>query len=173
MLMAIRRPASRVSSSRSRSRARRDRAMASASAKGHAEGDRPGRRPLISRVHQDPDASALLVTNMWPGDPDLPVYGIFVRRQVDSLIRGGLRCDVLYVRGHRSPLAYALAALLMMAWNLRRRRYRLVHALAGEALLPARAYLRAPVVVTFRGSDLLGKPGADGRMPWSWRFRRR
>jgi teichuronic acid biosynthesis glycosyltransferase TuaC len=132
-----------------------------------------GETSLVARVHRDPEATALLVTNMWPGDPELPVYGIFVRRQVESLIRGGLRCDVLYVRGHRSPFAYPLAALLLLAWNLRRPRYTLVHALAGEALLAARGYVRAPVVVTFRGSDLLGKPGASGAMPLSWRFRRR
>jgi glycosyltransferase involved in cell wall biosynthesis len=134
---------------------------------------RAGRaRRLVAWPHRAPRARVLLVTNMWPGDPDRPVYGVFIKRQVDSLIRSGLACDVLYVRGHRSPAAYALAALRLALANLRPRRYDVVHALCGEALPVARAYVRAPLVVTFIGSDLHGKPDPAGGMAWSWRLRR-
>ena len=65
---------------------------------------------LVAFVRTDPGADVLVVTNMWP-EPDRPVYGIHVQRQVESLVRAGLRCDVLYVRGYRSALAYPLAAV--------------------------------------------------------------
>ncbi len=64
---------------------------------------------LVAFVRTDPGADVLVVTNMWP-EPDRPVYGIHVQRQVESLVRAGIRCDVLYVRGYRSALAYPLAA---------------------------------------------------------------
>jgi teichuronic acid biosynthesis glycosyltransferase TuaC len=129
-------------------------------------------RPLLTIEHTDPDPPVLVVTNMWPNAED-PSYGIFVKRQVDSLIAAGLRCDVLFIRGCRSPLAYPLAALLLLARNLRRRPYALVHAHAGETALAARAYLRAPVLVSYCGDDLLGTPGADGRVSLGHRVRRR
>jgi teichuronic acid biosynthesis glycosyltransferase TuaC len=130
------------------------------------------RSSLLSFEHEDPDARVLEVTNMW-ARKDEPRYGIFVKRQVDSLIDAGLRCDVLFIRGYRSPLAYPLAALTLLAWNWRRkRRYALVHAHSGEAALAARFYLRAPVLATYYGSDLLGSPRADGTVTIGWRVRR-
>jgi teichuronic acid biosynthesis glycosyltransferase TuaC len=126
---------------------------------------------LVTWERQDPEASVLIVTNMWP-DAEQPVYGVFIRRQVDSLIRNGLRCDVVYVRGYRfSVLAYAAGALVLAARSLRGRRYELVHAVAGEALFTAVGYLRAPLVATFRGSDLLGSPRRSGWVPLHWRLR--
>ena len=56
---------------------------------------------LLTLEHTDSDARVLVVTNMWPNQDD-PAYGIFVKRQVDSLIDTGLRCDVLFIRGNRS-----------------------------------------------------------------------
>jgi teichuronic acid biosynthesis glycosyltransferase TuaC len=128
-------------------------------------------RGLLTLEHRHADADVLIVTNMWPND-ERPDYGIFVKRQVDSLIEAGLRCDVLFVRGFRSPLAYPWAAVVLLARCLRRR-YRLVHAHSGETAVPARFYLTAPVVTSYCGDDLLGTPGANGSLTLSSRVRRR
>ncbi len=109
---------------------------------------------------------------MWP-HPGNPKFGIFVKRQVDSLIEAGVACDVYFIRGHRSPFAYPLAALVLAVWNLMPgRRYDLVHAHGGESSLSVRAYLRAPVLVSYCGDDLLGTPDAAGRISRPHRLRR-
>jgi teichuronic acid biosynthesis glycosyltransferase TuaC len=129
------------------------------------------RRSLLTLEHTDPDARVLVLTNMWPNE-DRPRYGIFVKRQVDSLVDAGVRCDVLFIRGYRSRLAYPIAALTLLSWSWRRgRRYALVHGHGGETALAARLYLRAPVIATYHGSDLLGKPRADGTVPIVHRIR--
>lgn len=121
-------------------------------------------KPLVTTEHSDPNADVLVVTNMWP-DEDQPVYGVFVQRQVQSLIEAGLRCDVVYVRGSRSPLAYVIAALRFARWSVTRRgRYRLVHVHAGETTVPARALLGTPQIASYCGDDLLGNPGPDGEL---------
>ena len=126
---------------------------------------------LVTWEREDPEAAVLLVTNMWP-DPEQPVYGAFIKRQVDSLIRNGLRCEVVYVHGYRfSVVAYVAGAVVLAVKSLRGPRYELVHSLAGEALLTAVGYLRAPVVATFQGSDLLGSPRRGGKVPLHWRAR--
>ena len=125
---------------------------------------------LLSTEHTDTRADVLVITNMWPNE-DRPDYGIFVKRQVDSLIEAGLRCDVLFIRGYRSPLAYPLAAA-RLAWLNLRRRYALVHGHGGETALAARFYMRAPVLVSYCGDDLLGTPRADGTITTASRLRR-
>jgi glycosyltransferase involved in cell wall biosynthesis len=93
---------------------------------------------------------------------------------MESLIERGLHCDVLFIRGYRSPLAYALAALRLVSWSLgrSRRRYRLVHAHSGEAALSAAFFWRAPLLVSYLGDDLLGTPRADGAVPVLGRIKR-
>jgi glycosyltransferase involved in cell wall biosynthesis len=126
---------------------------------------------LVTVERSDPEADVLVVTNHWPTDEN-PGYGIFMRRQLDSLVRRGLRCDVMFVRGYRSPLAYPAAALRLLRMSLGRRRYRLVHAHAGETALAAMFHLRTPLVVSYCGDDLLGTPDAGGAIPWRSRLRR-
>lgn len=129
------------------------------------------RRPILQFVERDPGAEVLVVTNMWPDD-ERPVYGIFVRRQVESLRARGMRCDVLYIRGYRSPLAYPLAAgLFALSPLLWRRRYRLVHVHAGEAALAARFRVGTPMIVSYHGDDILGDPREDGAVPLAGRIR--
>jgi teichuronic acid biosynthesis glycosyltransferase TuaC len=121
-------------------------------------------RALVTVEHEDPQADVLVVTNAWP-HPGEPRYGIFASRQVDSLIAAGLRCDVLFVRGFESPLAYLVAAARLLRLSLlRRRRYRLVHGHGGETLLPCLFFLRGRRVISFCGDDLLGTPDADGEL---------
>lgn len=128
-------------------------------------------RGLFTREQTDPDARVLVVTNMWPND-ERPDYGIFVKRQVESLMAAGLRCDVFFIRGYRSAVAYPLAALRLLAWNLRQHRYVLVHGHGGETALVARFYMRAPVLISYCGDDLLGTPRANGSVPLGHRMRR-
>lgn len=128
---------------------------------------------LVEFVHRDQGADVLIVTNVWP-DADRPSYGIFVRRQVDSLRRAGARCDVLYIRGWLSFKAYALAAARLAASSVAwRGRYRLVHAHAAEAGLAARLHVGTPVIVSYLGDDLLGDRDELGAAPPSARWRSR
>src|SRR4051812_12798172 len=93
---------------------------------------------LLTWERRDPASDVLVVTNLWP-DAELPVYGIFIKRQVESLVAAGVRCDVLYIRGYRSPLAYLLGAGWFAFHSVAlRRRYKLIHAHAGETGVVAR-----------------------------------
>jgi teichuronic acid biosynthesis glycosyltransferase TuaC len=129
-------------------------------------------RPLVTFEHEDPNAEVLIVTSGWPNE-DIETYCVFIKRQMDSLIQLGLRCDVLFVRGYRSPLAYPLAAFRLAWWSIApRRRYRLVHAHGGEAALAATFYRGAPLLVSYLGDDLLGTPRVDGAVTFLGRIRR-
>lgn len=119
----------------------------------------------------DPHAQVLIVTSGWPHDRD-PAYGIFIRRQVDAAAARGVRMDVVVIRGYRSRLAYPAATLLLSVLNLRRSAYSLVHAHGGEAALAARLYVRAPLLASYLGDDLLGTPRLDASFPISTRIRR-
>lgn len=119
---------------------------------------------LLTFEHRDPGADVLVLTNAWPHGSD-PKYGVFIKRQVDSLLAAGLRCEVLFVRGFESPCAYLAAALLLTRVSCTRRcRYRLVHGHGGETSLPCLLFLRGPRIVSFCGDDLLGTPDGDGRI---------
>ena len=126
---------------------------------------------LLTREFADPAPDVLVITNMWP-DEEKPYYGIFVKRQVDSLRDAGVQCEVLYVRGYRSSVAYAKAALVMLWRNVHGPRYRLVHSHGGETAISARCYLRAPVVASYCGGDLLGTIGPGGSLTRGSRVRR-
>jgi teichuronic acid biosynthesis glycosyltransferase TuaC len=120
------------------------------------------RRPLLTLEREDPDAQILVVTNGWP-NADNDAYCVFIKRQMESVVERGVRCDVLFIRGYRSRWAYPIAALRLGFWSLTgRRRYDLVHAHSGEAALAACFYRRAPLLVSYLGDDLLGTPDANG-----------
>ena len=116
-------------------------------------------------------ADVLMVTNMWPHAGN-PAYGIFVRRQIESLEALGLRCEVMFVEGFRSRWEYARAAVALWRLNFAPRRPLLVHGHGGETALIVRWYVRGPVVVSYCGDDLLGTPGADGSLTPASRWRR-
>jgi glycosyltransferase involved in cell wall biosynthesis len=113
----------------------------------------------------------LIVTNMWPHSAH-PAYGIFIKRQVDSLEALGLECEVLFVEGYRSRWAYTGAALKLLRLNFSRRRPVLVHGHGGETALVVRWYVRGAVVASYCGDDLLGTPRADGTLTRGSRLRR-
>ena len=124
----------------------------------------------VDLVESDPGADVLVVTNLWP-EPARPAYGVFVQRQVSSLRAAGARCDVVYIRGFATPRAYVEGAWRLGLATFRGRRYRVVHAHAGETALAARFHLGAPMVVSYQGDDLLGDRDAAGNIPPVWRVR--
>jgi len=117
---------------------------------------------LITLERSHDAADVLFLTNAWPRDDD-PAWGVFVQRQIDSLIAAGVRADVMFLRGYASVGAYVAAARRVAAATWRRQ-YRLVHAHGGEAALVADLHRRAALVVTYYGSDLLGRRGTGGRV---------
>jgi glycosyltransferase involved in cell wall biosynthesis len=131
------------------------------------------KRPLVTIERDLPAADVLVVTSGWPND-DNETHCVFVKRQVDDLAALGLDADVLFIRGYRSALAYPLTAARLLRWSLSSgRRYRLVHAHGGEAAIAARFYWRAPLLVSYLGTDLLGWEREDGKVPLRHRLRRR
>jgi glycosyltransferase involved in cell wall biosynthesis len=108
----------------------------------------------------------LVVTNMWPS-AERPGWGAFVKSQVESLAKVG--CDnVLYeIHGWRSTGEY-LKAMWELPAVARKSGADLVHAHYG---LSGAAAMRVdlPLVVSFCGDDLLGRPLADGRATWKSR----
>jgi glycosyltransferase involved in cell wall biosynthesis len=116
-------------------------------------------------------ADVLMVSNVWPRD-DYPSYGIFVRRQIESLRSLGLSCDVIFVEGYRDRWEYARAAVHMLRLNWSKSRPRIVHGHGGETALAVRWFVRGPVLVSYCGDDLLGTPRADGSLIFASRVRR-
>ena len=103
----------------------------------------------------------LVVTNMWPS-AERPHWGAFVRSQTDSLAAAGCETSVYEIRGYRSRGAY-LQAMAELPRIARERRAELVHAHYGLSGAAA-ARVRLPLVVSFCGDDLLGRPDRNGRL---------
>lgn len=124
----------------------------------HAEvriGQARSQRSLVTIEHREPAARVLVVASGWP-TPEDPGKYVFTKRQMDSLAPRGVRYETLYIRGHRSILAYPVAAARLFALNFLGAEYRLVHAHGGEAALAACVYRRAPLLTSYLGGDLLG-----------------
>ncbi len=110
----------------------------------------------------EPPVRVLMITSGWP-TPGQPQTTHFVKRQAEFLRAAGVVVDVYRFRGAKKPWNY------LRAWvEVRRRlspgRYDLVHAQFGQSGLLALPK-RLPLVVTFRGSDLLGIVGPNGQPP--------
>ena len=102
----------------------------------------------------------LMITSEWP-TAEQPGAGIFVAQQARFLRAAGVDLDVFAFRGARSALRYA-RAWLRVRNRLARDRYDVVHAQWGQSGVLALPK-RFPLVVTFRGSDVLGVVGRRGR----------
>jgi teichuronic acid biosynthesis glycosyltransferase TuaC len=102
-----------------------------------------------------------MITSEWPG-PGVRCTSVFVKRQAEFLRAAGASIDVFPFFGDKNPYNYFLA--WRRIWPaLRSGRYDLVHAQFGQSGLLALPK-QLPLVVTFRGSDLLGiVDDADGR----------
>jgi glycosyltransferase involved in cell wall biosynthesis len=94
-----------------------------------------------------------MITSEWP-EVGVPSTTSFIRRQAEFLSAAGVAVDVFAFRGSKRPINY-LAAWTRVWPKLDTRRYDLVHAQFGQSGLLALPR-RLPIVVTLRGSDLLG-----------------
>jgi len=110
----------------------------------------------------------LVVTNLWPTESD-PGYGSFVQAQMESLRPFGVEFDTLFIDGRASRWNY-LRGVRHMRSLLRQKRYDLVHAHFGLSGWVARCQFGAPVVVSFMGDDVLGRPRRDGSITAYGRF---
>jgi glycosyltransferase involved in cell wall biosynthesis len=95
----------------------------------------------------------LMITSEWPA-PGVNLTAHFIKRQADFLSAAGVDVDVFPFKGAKNPLNY-LKAWWQLQAKLRKESYDLIHAQFGQSGLLAMPK-RAPMVVTFRGSDLLG-----------------
>jgi glycosyltransferase involved in cell wall biosynthesis len=105
---------------------------------------------------------ALVVTNMYPS-ARRPGWGAFIRSQVESLRALGVEQQVYEIEGWRGAWRYARAAAEIPALA-RRERVDLVHAHYGLSAAAAAGVRGVPLVVSFCGDDLLGRPDARGRI---------
>lgn len=99
----------------------------------------------------------LVVTNLYP-TPARPNFCPFVKEQVESMREcyPDLTIDVRVIEGERPRGAY-LRDMFLLPGVVRKGRYDIVHAHFGLTLVST-VFLRAPVVITFHGSDLLVNP---------------
>lgn len=104
----------------------------------------------------------LAVTNLWPTGAD-PSYGSFVRAQMESLRPLGVEYDVLFVNGRESTWNY-LRGIFQLRRQIRAKSYDLIHAHFGLSGWVARFQWRVPLVVSFMGDDVLGRPTRQGRI---------
>jgi teichuronic acid biosynthesis glycosyltransferase TuaC len=101
-----------------------------------------------------------MITSEWP-TPEKPHEVPFIVRQVNFLQKAGVDLTLFPFRGRKNPANYA------KAWNKARSAitagsYDLVHAQWGQSGLLALPKT-IPLVVTFRGDDLEGIIGQNGR----------
>ncbi len=114
--------------------------------------------------------SVLVVTNLWPTEAD-PSYGSFVKAQMESLGPLGVEFDVLFINGRESKWNY-LRGVRQVRKQLRAKRYDLIHAHFGLSGWVARLQSHVPVVVSFMGDDVLGRPTRRGRITLAGHFLR-
>jgi teichuronic acid biosynthesis glycosyltransferase TuaC len=107
-----------------------------------------------------PGMRVLMVTSDWLwnswGGP-----AVFIARQADFLRREGVEVDIFPFRGARNPRNY-LSAWKEVRSLLGQGKYDLVHAQFGQSGITALPK-SVPLVVTFRGDDLEGIIGENGR----------
>ena len=116
------------------------------------------------------DCRILVVTNLWPTEAD-PSFGSFVKAQMDSLRLLGVQYDVVFVNGRESIWNY-LRGVGQVRRQLRAQRYDLIHAHFGLSGWVAYWQNAVPVVVSFMGDDVLGRPKRNGRMTLAGYFLR-
>jgi teichuronic acid biosynthesis glycosyltransferase TuaC len=91
----------------------------------------------------------LVVTNMYPTS-DMPYFGTFVKEQVESLRKEGVKIDILFVNGSKTQLNYLWAFPRLWA-RIFTKRYDLIHAHYVFSGMIARAQFLYPVVLTHHG----------------------
>jgi glycosyltransferase involved in cell wall biosynthesis len=98
----------------------------------------------------------LFITNCYP-TLETPGSSPCVAQQRDKLQHLGYDIDVLFIYGEKSKLNY-LKSIFKVIWVSQIcKKYQLIHAHYGYCGFVALCQFRCPVVVTFRGSDVLSK----------------
>ncbi|HYJ84631.1 MAG TPA: glycosyltransferase family 4 protein [Pyrinomonadaceae bacterium] len=95
----------------------------------------------------------LMVTSEWP-KPGVNVTSHFIKRQAEFISAAGVEVTVFPFKGAKNPLNY-LTNWVRLRIKLWRKEFDLVHAQFGQSGVLALPK-RLPLVITFRGSDLLG-----------------
>jgi glycosyltransferase involved in cell wall biosynthesis len=121
-----------------------------------------------SAVEPERRFKVLVVTNLWPAVDD-PGYGSFVQAQMESLRPLGVTYNVLFIDGRSTRWNY-LRGVRELRRKLRTARYDLIHAHFGLSGLVARCQWRVPIVISFMGDDVLGRPRRDGSITLYGRF---
>lgn len=96
----------------------------------------------------------LAVTNHYPSEAS-PGDAPCIRDQIQAMRRRGIEIEVARIDRSRRKRSYLGVASRLMLTSFHRKRHDLIHAYYGYAGLLARLQFGRPVVVTFRGSDLL------------------
>lgn len=105
----------------------------------------------------------LFITSRYPTD-ETPGSSPCIEQQRRDIERLGHEVDLLHISGKNGALKY-LRAMWRVLWTSQvRNRYDLIHAHYGYCGVVARMQFRCPVVMTFRGSDVLSRP----ERPLSW-----
>lgn len=99
-----------------------------------------------------------MITTNWP-KPNGQGTSHFIKRQAEFLQAAGVNVDVFHFRGKKSVTGYFRAWWALRS-KLRSGKYDLVHAQYGHCGLTAFP-TRLPLVVTLRGSDILGTVSDD------------
>jgi glycosyltransferase involved in cell wall biosynthesis len=102
----------------------------------------------------------LMITSEWP-TADRPHQVPFIVQQAEFLQNAGVNLEVFSFRGGKRPDRYAIAWKEVQK-KITTGKYDLVHAQWGQSGLLALPK-RIPLVVTFRGDDLEGIIGKNGR----------
>ena len=103
----------------------------------------------------------LMVTPIYPTEQQ-PHSGTFIKSQVDSLIAAGVEVEIIHPGPGPRPLRY-LWAIAQVWRKARSKRFDLIHGHYGQWCLFARLQWALPVVASFLGDDLLGRPLGDGK----------
>jgi glycosyltransferase involved in cell wall biosynthesis len=99
----------------------------------------------------------LAITNSYP-TPGSPGDTPCILDQIENMRSLGVDVEVFYIDRYKGKASYLRAAWNILRLSLSKNsNYDLLHAYYGHSGLAARMQLRWPVVVTFRGSDLLSK----------------
>ncbi|PYP18143.1 MAG: hypothetical protein DMD52_02860 [Gemmatimonadetes bacterium] len=110
----------------------------------------------------DSPIRVLMITSEWPVPDGRPRTTFFIKRQAEFLQAAGVAVDVFHFKGARRPWNY-FKAWLAVRRRIAQRPYDLAHAqfgMSGLLALPK----RLPLVVTFRGDDVQGVVGWNGRV---------
>jgi glycosyltransferase involved in cell wall biosynthesis len=111
-------------------------------------------------INEKRPLKVLMITKEWP-TRDLPGRAPYIAQQHRFVSALGVEVDFFTFPGDKNPLNY-LRAWLEVRRRLWTRGYDLVHGQFGQSAMMALPK-QTPLVVTFRGSDLEGIVGRDGR----------